>query len=176
MAITDKAILIDADVVSHFVSGGAILKLPEIFSHRMKLLDKVYAELSKRSAIKHLVDDLIYRKLLDLIPFPEDHFEIKKEYFHIKQMLFKGDGEAACMAVARYTSDIIASSNLRDIRHYCKMHGIAYLSTMDFLCEALRRGMFTEHQCDEFIRKVRAAGSKLPVERMSDFTCRDLEL
>lgn len=176
MATTGKIILIDADVVSHFVSADAADVLPAIFPYPIKVLDKVYAELARIARIKRIVDDLIDRQSLDVIPFPEHDFDIVKEYFHIKTLLFKGDGEAACMAVARYTNDIIASSNLRDIRHYCKTHGIVYISTMDFLCKAVRRGIFTERQCDEFIRKVRAVGSKLPVERMRDFSCRDLEL
>jgi hypothetical protein len=36
--------------------------------------------------------------------------------------MFKGDGEAACMAIVRFSKDILASSNLKDIANYCKMH------------------------------------------------------
>jgi hypothetical protein len=107
------------------------------------------------------------------MPFPEDNMEIKKEYAFLKKSL-KGDGESACMAVARYTDNIIASSNLKDIAEYCKMHHVDYLTTMDCLCKALKRGIFSLKRCDEFIFKVLKAGSKLPVKRMQDFKCRDL--
>jgi len=40
--------------------------------------------------------------------------EISKEYALLKKT--KGIGEAACMAVARYSNEYIASSNLKDSR------------------------------------------------------------
>ncbi len=62
-----------------------------------------------------------------------------------------GEGEAACMAVARYDNDIIASNNLRDIKAYCKVHQISYLTTMDILYIAYKKGIMTEANVDEFI-------------------------
>ena len=171
MGKSEKIILIDADVVSHFITGGAIIQLPSIFPHKIKVLDKVYAELSRFPKKKIEVDNLINFKLLDIMPFPEENEAIKKEYLHIKKLMFKGDGESACLAVVRNTNDILASSNLRDIASYCKMHSIDYLTTMDFLCQALKKGILSESECDAFITKVKAARSKLPVNRMSEYTC-----
>jgi hypothetical protein len=171
-----KIILIDADVVSHFISGGQILLLPKIFNYRVKILDKVYKELSKFTSKKKHVDNLVNYKLIEVIPFPEDNIDIKKEYYHIKKLMFKGDGEAACLAVVRHTNNIIASSNLKDIKSYCEMHSIVYLTTMDFLCEALRKALLSETQCDEFISNVLKAGSKLPVKKMKSHTCRAITI
>jgi hypothetical protein len=169
-----RIILIDADVVSHFITGGAILYLPVIFPNKIKVLDKVYAELERFPKRKKEIDNLLNFKLLELIRFPEDNDAIKREYAHIRKMMFKGEGEAACLAVVRFSNDIIASSNLRDIVHYCKMHSIDYLTTMDFLCEGLKKGILTEQQCDEFITRVKAASGKLPVSRMKEHVCREL--
>jgi hypothetical protein len=47
MGRNEKTIRIDAAVVSHFITGGAILKWPSIFPYKIKILDKVYAELSR---------------------------------------------------------------------------------------------------------------------------------
>ena len=171
-----KIILIDADVVSHFITGGQIIALPHIFTNPVKILDKVYKELERMPGKLREVRNLIDMKLLEQIPFPEDNEEIKKEYYHIKNMLFKGDGESACLAVARYQNNIIASSNLKDIKVYCDMHSILYLTTMDFLCEALRKGRFDLQTCNEFISKVLAKGSKLPVTNMNDYTCKEFKL
>lgn len=173
MGRSEKIILIDADVVSHFITGGEIIKLPSIFPHKIKILDKVYAELSRFSKRKTEVDNLIRFKLFEIMPFLEDNEAIKKEYLHIKKLMFKGDGESACLAVARNTKDIVASSNLRDIASYCKMHSIEHLTTMDFLCEAKRKRILSQAECDAFITKVKAAGSKLPVHKMADYRCRD---
>ena len=90
--------------------------------------------------------------------------------------MFKGDGESACLAVARYNNHILASSNLKDIKTYCDFHNIEYLTTMDFLCEAVSKGIFDNQRCNDFIEMVINAGSKLPVLKMQDWECRKLNL
>ncbi|SDC50385.1 hypothetical protein SAMN04488104_10017 [Algoriphagus faecimaris] len=120
------------------------------------------------------VDNLLNFKLIEQIPFPEDQPEIKKEYLHIKKLMFKGDGESACLAVVRYSKDILASSNLKDIASYCKMHHITYLTTMDFLCQAVKNGQLTKSACDNFIQRVLKAGSRLPVKKWEEYECREI--
>ncbi len=173
---TDKLILIDADVVVHFLKAGEIHSLANIFPFEIRILDKVYKELERHKGNKVVVDNLINQNIIQIEPFPENNQEIKKEYFYIKKILFKGDGESACLAFVRYTHNIIASSNLRDIKGYCKLHNITYLTTMDFLCEALRIGLFDKQRCNEFINKVITKGSILPVIKIEDYTCRTLDI
>lgn len=178
MTSSNRAILIDADVVSHFVTANEVTSLSQIFpSNPIYLLDKVHAELQRWASPRmlSLVSDLLSTRKLHLMDFPEDDEIIKKEYTWIKSMLFKGDGESACLAVAKYRKNILASSNLKDIKSYCVTHKIDYLTTMDFLCEALRTGLFDEPRCNRFISLVLAANSKLPVKKMSDYTCRTID-
>jgi predicted nucleic acid-binding protein len=85
-----KIILIDADVVSHFIEGGEIHSLPNIFPNKIKVLDKVYAELERFPKKKTEIDNLLNFKILELEKFPENNQEIKREYFYIKNKLFKG--------------------------------------------------------------------------------------
>jgi len=47
---------------------------------------------------------------------------------------------------------------------------------MDFLCEALRTGLFDKQRCNEFIGKVITKGSILPVIKIEDYTCRALDI
>lgn len=173
---SERIILLDADVVSHFIIGQEAATLSSIFTYPLYLLDKVHAELQRwpRPDLLSILSDLLRKKQIQLIPFPEENETIKKEYAWIKSMMFKGDGESACLAVARFQQNILASSNLTDIKHYCERHRIEYLTTMDFLCEALRKGIFDVDRCNMFLYKVRASGSKLPVTNMQDFICRDL--
>lgn len=174
MGKDDRIILIDSDVVSHFITGCEIISLPTIVSPKIKILDKVYSELKRFPKKRAEVDNLLHYKLLEQIPFPESDDEIKKEYAYIKKIMFKGDGEAACLAVAKKTNCILASSNLKDIQIYCHDHTIDYLTTMDFLCEAMRKGIFDLKRCNDFIAKVLASGSKLPVNKMEHYTCRTI--
>lgn len=173
---TDKIILIDADVVVHFIKAGEINSLGSIFPLEIRILDKVYKELERHKGNKIIVDNLINQNILRIEPFPENNEEIKKEYFYIKKLLFKGDGESACLAFVRYTQNIIASSNLKDIKEYCKRHKITYLTTMDFLCEALRKGVFDKQRCNEFVTKVISKGSILPTVNFDDYNCGTIDI
>jgi predicted nucleic acid-binding protein len=173
-AKTNKIILIDADVVSHFIKGSEIYFIGKIFKFEIRILDKVYRELEKHKGKKTEVDNLINQKILKIEPFPENNNEIVKEYFYIKNKLFKGDGESASLAYARFTDNIIASSNLSDIRVYCNMHNVKYLTTMDFLCEAFKIGLFDIQRCNNFISAVLSKGGKLPVKKMEDFKCNNI--
>lgn len=177
MVNKQRSILVDADVVSHFITGGESASLTAVFpENQLYILDKVHAELQKwpNNAVRTTISQLFGKKGIRLMEFPEENEEIRREYAFIKSVLFKGDGESACMAVARYSTKILASSNLRDIGHYCDMHGIDYLSTMDFLCHALSTGLYTEARCDAFITTVKRAGGLLPVARISQHRCRDI--
>ncbi len=93
--------------------------------------------------------------------------KILKEFSTLKKRF--GDGESACMAVARYQDDIIASSNLRDIKTYCDEHTISYLTTMDILVVLIENNLISERDANTFIAEVKDSGSKLPVWNMSEY-------
>jgi len=82
MVRNNRIILIDADVVSHFITGGEIHNLTHIFPIPIKILDKVYAELERFKKRKTEVENLLTQKLIEVIPFPEEDEEIKKENFN----------------------------------------------------------------------------------------------
>lgn len=177
MEKSNRIILVDADLVSHFITAGEADNIHLIFPNNpIHILDKVHAELQKwkSASVGFVISDLLKKKRVRLIEFPENNEEIKKEYFHIKKVQFKGDGESACLAMARYNKMILASSNLKDIKSYCALHKMDYLTTMDFLCYALSTGIFDEPRCDVFLQKVIAAGGKLPVKTMKEYSCRDI--
>jgi hypothetical protein len=170
-----RIILIDADVISHFITAGEQQSLNRIFPNEIHVLDKVRAEASRLPSRKIIVDSIISDGVLKVLDFPENDSQIKQEYFYIKKTLDKGDGESAALAVARYRNNIIASSNLKDIKNYCTNHKIDFLTTMDFLCHALKNGLWNEKRCDDFIAKVLARKSKLPCTKMADHNCRILD-
>ncbi|MBL7885882.1 MAG: hypothetical protein JNJ52_03985 [Flavobacterium sp.] len=151
-------ILLDSDVIIHFTKAGQQLQLPKIFPGRFVILDKVKAELDKRKKSLVALENFIEWTKIEVIPFPNNK-EIIIEYARLKASM--GDGEAACMAVAKYNKDYIASSNLKDIRTYCEYFGIIYLTTMDILLEAYKKGILDEVACDTFIKEVKSKDCKL---------------
>jgi hypothetical protein len=156
----EPKILLDCDVVIHFIKGGKILELPDIFPGRFVMLDKVHQELLKRSGNILAIGIFLKSSGIPVIPMPTKP-EIIREYFALKKLM--DDGESACLAVARHQNDYVASSNITQIADYCKKHGIVYFTTMDLLLEAWKNGQMTEAECNVFIKEVRNKGSKLPL-------------
>lgn len=155
---SEPKILLDADVVIHFIKAGKQLLLPKVFPNRFVMLDKVYNELTVRNSKSLPVNNFLTWCKIPVIPIPVNS-EIIREYARLKKEL--GEGEAACMAVARFTKDYIASSNLKDIYKYCNEHGIVYYTTMDLLLELYNQGIMSEPECDQFIYDVKNKDSKL---------------
>lgn len=153
-------ILLDSDVIIHFEKGDRISTLIKLFQGRLILLDVVDQELRKNQNISIILDNMVRMKSLSLMPFPSKELNVLKEYAQLIKT--KGKGESACLAYCKHHPNIIASSNIKDIKEYCVENQIAFLTTMDILCIALQRKVLTEKECDSFIQKVRASKSKLP--------------
>src|SRR5690554_3323882 len=134
-------ILLDSDVVRHFISGHQILLLPSIFPKRFVMLDKVKAELCRSKKLAPIVNNFLFSCKIDVLPFPGKR-EIVMEYAKLLRNF--GEGESACLAVARFENKFIASSNLRDIKKYCEENAITYVTTMDLLLQAYRQGQLSE--------------------------------
>lgn len=154
----EPKILLDADVVIHFIKAGKQLLLPKVFPGRFVMLDKVHAELTTRNSKALPVNNFLDWCKIPVIPIPNTP-DILKEYGRLRKEL--GFGEAACLAVARYSKDYIASSNLKDIYDYCREHNIVYYTTMDLLLELYNQEMISEADADQFILDVKNKGSRL---------------
>lgn len=166
MAVERVKIVLDADVIIHFSKGECLSLLPEIFpDYEYVVLDKVYNEL--RSVTTQLDNQITFIKNITKIPF-QPTGQMLIEYARLKSRF--GEGESACMAYCRFTSNIIGSSNLRDIRNYCSEHKITYLTTIDFLYYAWHKNLMSSDDCKNFISVVKAKGSRLPdIEDISQY-------
>lgn len=164
----EKRILVDADVVSHFIKGQGWPFLIQLFAGQLYLLENVEVELM-RSKDNLFTDEVIklVGSALQPMAFPSHNRLVAQEYQRLT--LTRGDGEAACMAVARHFDDVIASSNLKDIRTYCQQHRIVYLTTMDLLLIAFNEQVMTEADCDSFITLVLSKQSRLPCRTWQEF-------
>lgn len=180
MSKSAKIVLLDADVISHFISCNEILFLHKILNpHAIVILDNVYREVSRIPSRKIILDNLLKSiRAVSIMPFPIGDIEIKKEFALIKRNNpLIGDGERACMAVAKYNQNIIASSNFRDIAPYCKANNIPFLGTLDILTVALQKGIFDSARCNSFIttaRVVNNARFPLGVKTINDYKAPDL--
>ncbi|WP_044211485.1 hypothetical protein [Flammeovirga sp. OC4] len=161
-----KKIILDADVIIHFIKGKQIGLLHKIFpKNKLCILNDVYDEVFQ-GEIRNQVDNLLKFKMVDSLDFSMD-FRILKEYAKLKKQY--GAGESACMAYCRFHKDVLGSSNLKDIKDYCEEHDIQYLTTMNFLNEAFDIALLSEADCDEFIYEVKSRGSKLPFDTIQEY-------
>lgn len=132
-------IILDADVIIHFVKAEAFSLLPDIFPE--------------------------YEYVILVSPYGaslKDYFQLLKTFGH---------GESACMIYCREHRDVLGSSNLKDIKDYCLQNGITFLTTLDFLYYAFCRKKLSAEECNEFIAKVIASGSKLPEVDITRYKC-----
>ncbi len=163
-------IVLDADVIIHFMEAECFTLLPDIFpEYEYLILDVVYDEVSKNSTTRGFIDNYLhfFPKLKKETFAPKG--ESMKEYFWLQRTL--GKGESACMIYCRDNQDVLGSSNLRDIKEYCSQKNITYLTTLDFLYYAYCRKKMTQQECTEFIQAVNNAGSKLPAIDITQYVC-----
>lgn len=155
-------IVLDADVIIHFIKGERFSLLFDIFpEYQYLILDIVYNEVTVNRDSKIQIDNTLrfFGQRVSAVNF-EPKGESRLEYAKLISTL--GRGESACMVYCRDNKDVLGSSNLRDILEYCKKNQITYLTTLDFLYYAFVRQKMTASECMEFIRVVNSKGSRLP--------------
>ncbi len=160
-----KKIIIDADVIIHFSKANQLGILHTIFPNPIYILNFVFNEVFIGN-LKIQVENMIRFGFLQELEFNND-ITVLREFALLKRKY--GIGESACMAYCRYHNDVLASSNLKDIKKYCEQHKIQYLTTMDFLLAAYEKGLLSEPACDQFIKDVRSKGSKLPASNLRKY-------
>lgn len=155
-------IVLDTDVIIHFAKGEMLSMLPSIFpEYQFVVLDIVKSEI-KRPLLTQLERQISVLGNITEVAFG-DTPEERREYFRLtSRAVGLGRGESACMVYCLYHHDVVGSSNLKDIKEYCKRNGIAYLTTCDFLWYAWKRGMMTEDEIRAFVDRVKSAESILP--------------
>lgn len=160
-----KKIIVDADILIHFIKGDQLGLLCSIFKNKLYIFKEVFNEVFNGKSRTQIENMIRFKQLVELSITSD--MKIFKEFARLKKIY--GPGESACMAYCRYNKDVLASSNLKDIKDYCSEYEIKYLTTMDFIYYALLKGKITEIECDKFITKVLSKGSKLPCKTMREY-------
>lgn len=161
MTVKTKIVL-DADVIIHFVKAGQFSLLLDIFPEfQYLILDVVYDEVTVNRITKTQIDNTLkfFPNRISSVKF-DPKGESRFEYARLRSSL--GKGESACMVYCRDNQDVLGSSNLKDIKEYCANNLITYLTTVDFLYYAFIRKKMTKEDVNAFITEVIAKGSKLP--------------
>lgn len=161
-----KKIIVDADVIIHFFKGDKLGLLTRIYSNELFIVKDVFTEIFK-GELRIQIENMLKFEMLKELDFSDD-IRVIAEYAKLKKQNV-GHGESACMAYCKFNKDVLASSNLKDIKAYCEMNQIQYLTTMDFLNTAFEKELMTEGECDYFIYNVKSKGSKLPCDTIEEY-------
>lgn len=170
-----KIVLADSDVISHFLVAGKIERLSEILNPNLLfVVDDVYQEVIKHPIDqdrKTKIDTWIEACKITRIPFPFRNEQVRMEFYRLKkESPLLGAGERACMSMARYCHEVIASSNFRDVKSYADANGIEYIGCMDILYIAWKKGLFSAEDCHNFIAvAIRENQARFPVLKIEDY-------
>lgn len=167
MIESKKRIILDADVIIHFFRGGCLKLLPKIFKNDVIICDILLQFEIFPGPLNDILKELIDNGDITVVELElhEFYLEILIEYGKLKKQF--GKGESACMAFCKYSNDVIGSSNLKDILEYYKKNSIGFITTMGFLKEAFDKKLFTEDECNKFVKDNLDAGSRLPYKSFS---------
>ena len=170
-------IVIDADVIIHFIKGESLHLLPQIFpNYQFVILDRLLNnELRNRPFTKNYLDNffMFFPDAIAEIKW-NPNYEMLKEFAELNKRY--GMGESMSMVYCKFNNDVIASSNITEITDYCDANNIQYITTMDFIAQALKIGLMTEDECDLFLTIVIAKKSTLPYNKISKYNPRNLLL
>ncbi len=170
-------IVIDADVIIHFIKGESLHLLPKIFpNYQFVILDRLLnKELRGEQFTKNYLDNFFkfFPNAITEIQW-NPNYEMLKEFAELNKRY--GMGESMCMVYCKFNNDVIASSNITEITNYCDSNNIQYITTMDFIAQALKIGLMSEAECDLFLTTVIAKKSTLPFNKISKYKPRDLLL
>lgn len=160
-----KKIILDADVIIHFYKGEHLGLLTQIYPNKLFIVKDVLIEVLK-GKLRFQIEKALIMKLIKELDISSD-LRVLKEYAKLKKQF--GLGESASMAYCKYNNDVLASSNLKDIKKYCEDNNIQYLTTMDFINAAFEKELLNESDCDYFIYNVISKGSKLPFNTIAEY-------
>ena len=80
----EPSILLDSDVVRHFLNGGRIHQLSAIFPNRFVMLDKVKNELCRSKRLITPVKNFLGLFKIPVIAFP-NNADVMKEYARLRK-------------------------------------------------------------------------------------------
>jgi hypothetical protein len=120
------------------------------------MLDVVLDELNGNRTIRdNLYNILTFSGIKELVFPTTSNPKLFQEFLSLKKSI-QGDGERASLLYCKHHSDIIASSNTKDIKPFCEENNMAYLTTLDIFCVSIAKSILTDTEVNQLIKKITA--------------------
>jgi predicted nucleic acid-binding protein len=169
-----KPIFFDTDCLSAFLWTNKQEILVKLYPGRLKIPEQVYTELSAPGVerLRKQMDILLNRKKFEEVKMP-DGSAASDLYYEMLQHRpghkLMGNGEAACIALARTADGTVASNNFSDIAYYIDKYDLQHLATGDILVEALDGRLITINEGEEVWTKMLHYGRAMFAATFSDY-------
>ena len=165
----------DNDCIAAFLWINEQSLLAQLYPGRIIIPKPVYDELSFPGVthLKKRIDQMISSGQAEIryidagSPTYDMYYAMTQEPENGHKII--GDGEAACLALAKSENGIVASNNLKDISTYIKELSLAHITTGEILVEALHRGLITEEQGNTLWAEMLKKRRKLGASSFSEF-------
>jgi predicted nucleic acid-binding protein len=161
----DKKLIFDSTVLSNFLIANAAPLLCTRYLQRGVISWEVYDELSagfrKEPALRG-IDQLFSEKSFGLVTLSK-----KEHTFYITLLDSLGKGEASCIALARFSGNIVATDD-KAARRICESHSIPCTGTIGILLAACREKHCDIDKADQLLSIMIKAGFYSPVRKISD--------
>lgn len=162
----------DTDCLSSFIKANREDLLASLYSKRMFVPWNVYREISRIDRLKRKMDILIKDKHIKKISFNLDSKEYKDFSYLIdvyNNKYYIGEGEAACIALAKNNNGVLASNNLKDIKRYIDEYKLKHLTSADILKQALKNKFITKIEGNNIWRDMLNEGIYLPYDSFDNY-------
>ena len=170
-----EPLFFDNDCIAAFLWINGQSLLTQMYPGRIVIPKPVYDELSVPGVphLKNRVDQMIaageavIRSIETNTPTYDMYYSMTQDPTEGHRII--GNGEAACLALAKQENGIIASNNLRDISRYIQELSLKHITTGEIMVEAYKRGIITEDQGNSLWNDMLRKRRKLGASSFSEF-------
>lgn len=167
-----ELLFFDTDNLACFLWIDNKAILPLLYPGRIRIPEQVEQEIIKIPLLQKRLEKLQEHGAVEIVEInlgSKEEVEFSRIIEESKKGKLVGDGEAACMALARFNKGIVASNNTIDISAYCEKYGIIQKRTGDILKEALDQNIITMEEGEQLWNEMLAKGRWLTANTFAEF-------
>ena len=172
LAKNKELLFFDTDNLSCFLWINNKAILPLLYPGRIRIPEQVEQEIIRVPTLQKRLETLQSHGAVQVVEInlgSKEEIEYNNIIEESKKTKLVGDGEAACLVLARFNNGIIASNNTVDISEYCVKYGIIQKRTGDILKEALDKGIITMEEGEQLWSEMRKQKRWLTADTFTEF-------
>lgn len=157
----------DTDCISTFLVVDKVSLITQLYGAKIVIPGVVQRELLEygNESMANKINNFFAFKIgevMDIEAGSEDDKLFRQLTSRRRSDKLIGDGEAACICLAKHYNGFIVSSNLRDVMFYVQKYNLNHLMTGDILTDAVDKNLITMDKASEIWESIKDAGRRIP--------------